>query len=118
MKTHDVGRLFWQRLPIQPGTPFYHRATTIEIEEPFRKSSTHIFRYSKNYAIGLGWWHPGQWESEDDALIAAIQGESLGDFDEPELSSEVKDKVRSLVAEHAIDLDDEWTLTNYLGLEK
>lgn len=118
MKTHDVGRLFSVRLAIKPGTPLYHRAPTIEIEEPFRKATTHIFRYSKNYAIGFGWWQPGQWESDEDALIAAIQGESLGDFEEPELSEDVKDKVRTLVAEHAIDVDDEWQLISYLGVEK
>lgn len=56
-ETHDLGRLFWVSLTVAPRTRWISLSHTWEVEEPYRVSpATLVIRYSKDKAIGLGWW--------------------------------------------------------------
>lgn len=72
MKTHDIGRIFWHSIRVQPDAPFHHRSLTHELEAPYRTSNSHVFRLrSDGRGIVVGVWSKtGQDEAV--ALMGAI----------------------------------------------
>lgn len=70
-ETHDVGRLYFHtfRYPI-PGAPLCERATTVEVEPPYRRGKAVCVRYTPRRAVVVGWWGKTSGE-EDEALREA-----------------------------------------------
>lgn len=76
-QTHDLpGGTFFHFIRIKPHTVLKHRAATQEIDEPFRRSNSHIIRlWPLNIALVAGKWYDSELD-EDEALLLALDGRS------------------------------------------
>lgn len=119
MQTTDVGPLFFATarfetnldrlpllgtLPAQQTDPPYRRGAAVFLRIPLTKFGGFV---------GL-WGRPVT--DPDSALMEAIAGEGFALDDE--IDEEDKRTVRTLVADHAQNWDDEWTILNVLGLDQ
>lgn len=73
--THDLpGDLFWHLIRVRKDTPLHHRASTQEVDYPYRRSDSHVVRiWPLPYAVVAGRWVHSDF-SEDEALLAALDG--------------------------------------------
>lgn len=78
--THDVGPLFWHVVGITRGTPFAHRASSIEIQHPFRVARPLVLHIWPGKGLVLGVWRRTGW-TEEEALRAATQAVDVDPLD-------------------------------------
>jgi hypothetical protein len=53
--THDVGPFFFHGIRLRPRTALIHRASTEELDPPFRTSKSVVFRFFR-WGVVLGRW--------------------------------------------------------------
>jgi hypothetical protein len=75
--TKDIGRLYFHgfRYPLR-GTPRIDRASTNEVEHPYRRGNGWMLRVGRYWAIAVGRWGTAE-RDEDEALLAALEGEEM-----------------------------------------
>lgn len=116
MQTTDIGRSFFHVIRVRPDTPLKHRAITVEIEPPYRRSNSLILRLTPTRALVLGWWTDTEWDAED-ALTAAVQGWGIDPYSDSLEDPETKQIIRENIAAQSKDLDSEWTIVQALGVD-
>jgi hypothetical protein len=119
MHTRDIGRAFFHFVRVQPGSPIFHTAPTVEIEEPFRRSDSLVVRLPFRRAIVLGWWEDTGWDA-DTALMEAVWGWGIDPYDDRlQYDESVRQTIRENIAAN-ISGDDptvEWQIISALGVE-
>lgn len=114
-QTHDFGPLFFTTLDLVPG-PLLHSGWSQEVEPPFRASRVIVIRLPfLNKGLALGWWRKTGMD-EEEALLAAMSGYGLDLYDADLDDPGVRQKIRENIAQHADDVDDEWTIMQAMGV--
>lgn len=116
-ETHDIWgtSLFWGTIRLRKGTELYHAYPTHEIDPPYRWAVSHIFRLPfTTFGISVGRWHTAT-RTEEEAILAGLAGRVVEDTEEQE---KVKQTAREIVAMNSNSLDDEWLITDILGLNE
>lgn len=116
-RTHDVGPLFFHVVRIETGTPLFHRGTTQEISPPFRCSRPLCIRIPGLRCLVVGWWHDSGIEFEEEAVLKALDGFGIEfDWEQDLEDNDVVQMIRERVADHAGDVDEEWTILEAVGM--
>jgi hypothetical protein len=74
-QTHDFGPFFVHRINLRPDAPRFSRATTQEIDPPYRRSNPVVVRLVRGFGIVLGRWRKTGM-TEDEALLTALGRET------------------------------------------
>lgn len=80
-KTHDVGPAFVQFIRLKKDAPIIHTATTHELEDPYRESTSLVLRLPFGRGLVIGWWHESG-KDEFEALASAINYKVRGYLDD------------------------------------
>lgn len=80
--TKDFGRVFAHRMEFPSKRhPFIERGWTQEIEEPYRRGVSMVFRLPcTTYGVAVGVWQRPR--EEEEALYSALGGRALGRYTE------------------------------------
>jgi hypothetical protein len=116
-ETHDIWgtSLFWGTIRLRKGTELYHAYPTHEIDPPYRWAVSHIIRVPlTSVGFTFGRWHTAT-RSEEEAILAGLAGRVVEDSQEQE---NVKQRAREIVAMNSNSLDEEWAITDILGLNE
>ncbi len=116
-ETHDIWgtSLFWGTIRLRKRTGLYHPYPTHEIDPPYRWAVSQIFRLPfTTFGISIGRWHTAT-RSEEEAILAGLAGRVVEDTEEQE---KVKQRAREIVAMNSNSLDEEWLVTDILGLNE
>ncbi len=114
-ETHDIWgtRLFWGTIRLRKRTELYHAFPTHEIDAPYRWAVSHIIRVPlTSFGFTFGRWHTAT-RSEEEAILAGLAGRVVEDQEEKE---KVQQRAREIVAMNSNSLDEEWEITDILGL--
>lgn len=74
-----ASRIFWHSVRIKWYTPPVTFSRTIELDHPYRRSHSAIFRYWPTRALVLGFWGRKQYDEDSNLLDATILGRTRTD---------------------------------------
>lgn len=81
MQTHDIGPLFVHVIQLADKAPLFHRATSYELNEPYRIARPLVVRVWPRKGLVFGWWRRSTL-NEVEALEKAIGARGRGWDDE------------------------------------
>lgn len=118
-KTTDVGRVFLHIIRVNPGTKFFHRGKSVEVEHPYRTGKPLIMRLPFRRALVIGVWQDTGWD-ETTALYEAVSGWGVDPYSTEldEIAAETRAMIRDNIAASGLDLDEEWKVISMLGAEE
>ena len=76
-ETKDIGRLYFHTLTYPEGfsPPLWDTGTTREVDPPFRRGKARVIRLPFTMTcLVVGWWGRGRVMTEEQALLAALDG--------------------------------------------
>lgn len=115
MKTRDLGSAFLHLARFAGDElPLVARIPSQEIDPPFRRSNSILFRVPfTSYGIVVGWWQKSGF-GEEEALMTALSAYGLDLYNDDLSDPEVRMRVRERIAEHVDDPDDEWVVMSMI----
>lgn len=90
MATHDLPLgIFWDTIRLD-GAPIFHRATTHEIEWPYRLSNSLIIRLGKSFGLIVGRWGEKRYNENYDDMLKVLDGRELPEHEKWDLFSSTR----------------------------
>jgi hypothetical protein len=117
MMVYKLGRYYFHRINLVPGSKHITPCETNEQQYPYRIGKSFAIRFFGEYGWVVGKW-VGCHDDEDSALMAGLDAHEEEVLDEDGGLAERfhRQAARRTVAASSKDLDEEWTVVNALDL--